>query len=135
MIACLTPQAEAQLGWFAAGYLLGSGDNTVASGSGDLLYKISRIDERIKDPLDVRTTCLRINYYDQGKIYKGMTLREIFTKVLEKSGIESGEVGEYILLRMSRAVDFSPGDKAVYWIEYIEKSKVLPDDQLLDPEP
>lgn len=136
IMVCLAPQAEAQLGWVMTGYLFGYGDSSVSSGSGDVLYQLDRLPERIEDPLSVRTTCLAINY-GTGNIsaYKRMSLRELFDMAMIETGIENADDGRFVLVRMRRVIRFDSVTIAGYWIEYIEKSKVLSDKELPDEEP
>lgn len=118
-----TVPAHAQAGWFVAGWLLGSssGDNIQGGASGEVLYVVDSVVAKVINPLEVRTTTLKVDY-DYGHVKRGISLGEIFEQAMNELFYEYAEKKEYIPLRISRVVSFKPGEQCVYWIEFTARS-------------
>lgn len=121
VVAVATPRAEAQLAWFIGGYLFGSMNSDDVNGSSqqDVVYQITRVSERVTDPLEVRTTSTG-NYFSGGKLSKrNFSLKELFDLALLKSNIAVETADHYTILRIIRKFSFNKDTYASYWFEYI----------------
>ncbi len=110
--------AQGCAGCFLLGLAVGSSGNTQDGGVGMVMFRESRLAERIAKPLEIRVAATPTERYISKGI-AGRTFQEIFNKNVENPS-------DYAILEVIRVFYGSSPDIAVFWFAYIEKNKLAP---------
>lgn len=124
LIGVSAPVANAQISFLfgvAVGASLSGGDKVVNGGiSGNTIYILPRVSERVKNPLSIQFA--QFDFWQDAN--NGMSLYTMFKRV--EPAAERYEVLE--VLRMIKPANQA---QAVFWFAYTEKGNVLPLEVLL----